>query len=174
MPKIRLDSGIEYEAAPEVIAQIEKMRTDSAAVATQINAKDTEIATLKTAKDTLQARVDGLPAELEKARTDAAAAIANRAKLEDVAKTFKVDAKDKSDDEIKHAVIKTFNKDFDPKDKSADYVQAAFDFAVSNRKDDAMESQRRTINGGGGQRTDATDSRAAYTASLGSNATKKE
>lgn len=172
MPKIRLDSGIEYEAAPEVIVAVEKLRTDAAALVTQVNAKDTEIATLKTAKDTLQARVDGLPAEIEKARNDAAAQIANRVVLEEVAKTFKVDAKDKTDDQIKHAVIKTFNKDFDPKDKSADYVQAAFDFAVSSRKDEAMQNQRQSINGGNGKRTDAVDPREAYIKSLGSNGVK--
>lgn len=170
MPKIRLDTGIEYEAAPEVIAAIEKLRTDAATAA---KATETTIATLTAAKDTLQARVDSFPAELAKATDAAKAAIVDRAKLETVAASFKVDAKDKSDADIKTAVIKTFNKDFDPTGKSADYVQAAFDIAVAAPRNDAMASQRATV-GGEGHRTDGADidPRVAYLNSLGSNAVK--
>jgi len=173
MPKIRLDSGIEYEAAPEVIVAVEKLRADSQALADVIKTKDTELTTLKAAKDTLQARVDGLPAEIEKARKDAAELLANRAKLEVVATRFKIDSKDKTDDEIKHAVIKTFNKDFDPKDKSTDYVQACFDIAFSNFKTDAMQSQRQSVNGAPVIKLDAAeDSYAQYRKTLGSNGVK--
>ena len=52
MTKIRLDSGIEYECAPEVKVEIEKMRKDSAEA--------------KKAHDTLQAKFDALEAELAK------------------------------------------------------------------------------------------------------------
>lgn len=172
MPKIRLDTGIEYEAAPEVIVAVEKLRTDAAALATQVQSKDTEINSLKGAKDTLQARVDGFPAELAKAQETAKAQIADRVKLEATATAFKVDAKDKTDDEVKHAVIKTFNKDFDPVGKSADYVNSAYDFAVSMRKDTAIATQRQYMGMPSTGRTDSVDHRKGYLDSIGSNAVK--
>ncbi|MES2180712.1 MAG: hypothetical protein V4493_01260, partial [Pseudomonadota bacterium] len=173
MPKIRLDSGIEYEAAQEVIVAVEKMRTDAATLADVVKAKDTQIATLQGAHDTLKARVDSFPVELAKAGEIAKAAIQKRTDLEKVATTFKVDSKDKTDAAIMHSVIKAFNKDFDPKDKSADYVQAAFDIAISSRIDSAMQSQREMINGNPTNRIDAKDDAyMAYKKSLGSNGVK--
>jgi len=176
MPKIRLDSGIEYEAAPEVIVAVEKLRIDATALADVVKTKDTAIATLTGERDTLKARVDGLPAEIEKARTDAAAEIEAHNKLVAVATKFNVDSKDKTADQIKHAVIQKFNKDFDPKDKSAEYVQAAFDIAVSSFKTDAIATQRQTVNSTQKVNNDGDDKkvdpREAYIATLGSNGTK--
>lgn len=184
MPKIRLDNGIEYEAAPEVIVALDKLRTDGAAQAAELNTVKTQVNSLTGERDTLKARVDGFPAEL-KAATDKAvdtakASLQARTDLETVAKTFKVDAKDKTDAEVMHAVIKTFNPKFDAADKSAEYVKAAFDIAVSSRTDSNMQEQRKTVNGAGDEnRNDAadTDYRTAYRRSLGSNgirATDKE
>ena len=172
MPKTRLDNGIEYEAAPEVIVALDKLRTDATAAAELVKTKDAAIATLQKDKDTLQARIDGLPAEITKATEAAKAAIVNRAKLETVATNFKVDSKDKSDLEIQTAVIKTFNKDFNPEGKSTDYVQAAFDIAVASPRNDTMPMQRMQAAGSGdGRRNDSkhVDPRDAYKASLGSN-----
>lgn len=167
MPKIRLDNGIEYEALPEVAVAMEKLRTDANGNVAVIQQKDSQIATLMGERDTLKARVDGIPAELEtatkKARTDAEAAITARTALEQTAKTFKIDSKDKSDVEIKHAVIKTFNKDFEPSGKSSEYVQAAYDIAVSSRVDESMNSQRQTGAPVQNNRTDAADKNDAYT-----------
>lgn len=179
MPKIRLDTGIEYEAAPEVVAEVERLRADSAARATEVKTHQTTIATLTGERDTLKARVDGIPAEVAAAEAKAKTALAERAKLETTAATFKVDTKDKTDDEIKHAVIKTFNKDFDPKDKSADYVQACYDVAVQQTRTDANASQRKAVNGkgeGGEQRNDGAqeDPRTSYKKSLGANGIKKD
>ena len=170
MPKIRLDTGIEYEAAPEVIVHIEKMRTDATAQAEVIKSKDTEIGTLKGAKDTLQARVDAFPTELAKAEKIAKESVEARSSLEKVAATFKVDSKDKTDDQIKHAVIKTFNKDFNPEGKSLDYVNAAFDIAIAQRNDSALQSQRKQVTGDLQNRNDKQDDPyEAYRKSLGSN-----
>lgn len=170
MPKVRLDNGIEYEAAPEVIVALEKMRSDSAAQATVLQTKDAEVNTLKGERDTLKARVDGFPTELAKAATDAKAAVTARAELEKTAATFKFDAAGKTDAEVMHGVIKTFNKDFDPAGKSDDYVKAAFDIAVSQRTDSNMATQRAIVNNTT-PRTDATkdDSYTTYKKSLGSN-----
>jgi hypothetical protein len=150
MPKIRLD-GIEYEASQEVINALDKAQKRADSLDTKLTEQATQIQTLTGERDTLKARTDGFPAEIkaaeEKARKDAADTLATRAALEKVAATFKVDCKDKTDVEIKHAVIKSFNKDFDGKDKTEAYVDAAFDIAVSSRKDSAMSQQRQSING---------------------------
>lgn len=172
MPKIRLDTGIEYEAPQEVIAAVEKLRTDAAAQAEALKVKDTEVSTVKGERDKLQARVDGLPAELEAAKTKAKEEIKNRVELEKVATTFKVDSANQTDEQIKHAVIKTFNKDFDPTGKSADYVQAAFDLAVAQRTDSAIQEQRRVVNGSPVRKDSTDDARTKYLNSIGSNAVK--
>lgn len=179
MPKIRLDNDVEYEAPQEVVNAIVKMRADALAVTTELNTTKTTVQTLTGERDTLKARVDSFPAELEAAKTaaqtSAQAAITERVKLEKIAADFKVDSKDKTNDEVKHLVIKVFNKDFDPKDKSADYVNAAFDIAAASRKDEAIKNQRRIVNGqleGSRNDADENDPRDAYKASLGHNAVK--
>lgn len=177
MPKIRLDNGLEYEAAPEVVVALEKLRTDAAAAATQLDTATKQVQTLTGERDALKVRVDAFPAELETAKTAAIATaktqLATRSTLEAHATKFKVDSKDKTDVEIKHAVIKSLNKDFDPTGKSEEYVNAAFDMLVATRKD-AMPGQRELLNGGNPNptptRTDAEDPREAYKKSIGSNA----
>lgn len=176
MPKVKLDSGIEYEAAPEVIVALEKLRTDNATAATQVQTLTGQVNTVTGERDTLKARVDGFPAELKTATETAVAAakasLQNRAAMESHAKAFKVDSKDKTDEQLMHAVITAFNKDFKPEGKSAEYVQACFDIAVATRKDAGIADQRQTVNGvvQTQVKTDAQDPREAYRNSLGSNA----
>lgn len=172
MPKIRLDGGIEYEVPAEVIVAVEKLRTDAAAQTDVLKAKDSEVVTLKAERDTLKARVDGLPAELEAAKAKAKLDIENRVKLEAVAKSFKVDSANQTDEQIMHAVIKTFNKDFDSVGKSADYVQAAFDIAVSAGANSAIQNQRVIVNGTPVRTDSKDDARTKYLNSIGSNAVK--
>lgn len=165
MPKIRLDNGIEYEAPAEVVAEFAKVRNDVAAAIETGKAKDATIAALTGERDTLKARVDSLPAELEKARADAAAAVAARTELEKVAATFKVDCAGKTDDEVRKAVIKSVNKDFDDTGKSAEYIAAAFDIAKATRSDAQMQEQRKAVNQTQSQtKTDAADEGDARTA----------
>jgi hypothetical protein len=144
MTKIRLDSGIEYECAPEVKVEIEKMRKDSAEKAK--------------AYDTLQAKFDALEAELAKEKegrkADADAAKANfdeaiktRVELLKVAEAHKVaNADSMTDTEIKTAVIKAVRGDAINLDgKSADYIEAAYDMAKADIKqhEDGMAEQRK-------------------------------
>jgi len=177
MPKIRLDNGIEYEAAPEVIHALETARNTIKDTQTKLDAANTAVTTVTTEKDKLQARVDGLPAELEAATKKAAESLKARAELEKTAEKFKVDCANKSDDEIKSAIIKTFNKDANLEGKSADYVNAMFDVAVSQLKQDGMQSQRKQVTGNPKPATktdeDDEDPATAYRRSLGSNAAKK-
>ena len=144
MTKIRLDSGIEYECAPEVKVEIEKMRKDSAEA--------------KKEADKLQAKFDALEAELakgkegrkadaEKAKAHFDEAIKARVELLKVAEAHKVaNADSMTDTEIKTAVIKAVRGDAINLDgKSADYIEAAYDMAKADVKqhEDGMAEQRK-------------------------------
>jgi hypothetical protein len=157
MPKIRLDNGLEYEAAPEVVVAIEKLRTDAQTLSDEVKQKTKTVETVIAERDQLKARVDAIPAEIAAAKAAGEAAAKQRVELETVAASFKIDAKDKTDDDIKNAVIKAFNKDHDPTGKSADYINAAFDIAKTMRKDDTMKSQRQTVNSDSQKREDTQE-----------------
>ena len=166
MTKIRLDSGIEYECAPEVKVEIEKMRKDSA---------DT-----KKEFDKLQAKYDALDAELkkeqegrkadaEKAKVNFDAAVKARVDLLKVAEAHKVaNADSMTDTEIKTAVIKAVRGDaINLEGKSADYIEAAYDMAKADVKqhEDGMAEQRKATQSHdeGAQNNDAADDpEAAY------------
>lgn len=166
MTKIRLDSGIEYECAPEVKVEIEKMRKDSADA--------------KKGLDKLQAKFDALEAELKKEKegrkADAEAAKVNfdeaikaRVELLKVAEAHKVaNADSMTDTEIKTAVIKAVRGDAINLDgKSADYIEAAYDMAKADVKqhEDGMAEQRKATqtHDEGAQNNDAADDpEAAY------------
>ena len=160
MTKIRLDSGIEYDCAPEVKVEIEKMRKDSAEV--------------KKGFDKLQAKFDALEAELAKEqkgrKADAEAHKANfdeavkaRVDLLKVAEAHKVaNADSMTDTEIKTAVIKAVRGDaINLEGKSADYIEAAFDMAKADIKqhEDGMAEQRKATqtHDEGAQNNDAAD-----------------
>ena len=161
MTKIRLDSGIEYECAPEVKVEIEKMRKDSAEA--------------KKEADKMQAKFDALEAELAKEKegrkADAEAHKANfdeaikaRVELLKVAEAHKVENADSmTDTEIKTAVIKAVRGDSINLDgKSADYIEAAFDMAKADIKqhEDGMAEQRKATQSHNdeGQNNDEGDS----------------
>lgn len=168
MTKIRLDSGIEYECAPEVKVEIEKMRKDSAEAQKE--------------QDKLQAKFDALEAELKKEqegrKADAEAHKANfdeavkaRVELLKVAEAHKVaDADSMTDTEIKTAVIKAVRGGAINLDgKSADYIEAAFDMAKADIKqhEDGMAEQRKATqthdDEGAQENNDAADDpEAAY------------
>lgn len=165
MTKVRLDSGIEYDCAPEVKVAIEKMNKDSADA--------------KKAYDTLQAKFDALEAELakeqegrkadaEKAKANFDAAIKARVELLKVAEAHKVaNADSMTDAEIKTAVIKAVRGDAINLDgKSADYIEAAYDMAKADVKqhEDGMAEQRKATQSHDdeAQNNDGDDPEAAY------------
>lgn len=145
--RIRLDSGLEYQAAPEVVVAFEKMRGDNAELASKLQAVGVTVQTLEGERDTLKARVDGFAAELDSARKDALETARTelkvRAELEKVAESFKLDHAGKTDREVKELVIKTVRADADLTGKSDEYVNAAFDIATSMKNDAAMAAQRK-------------------------------
>lgn len=145
--KIRLDSGLEYEAAPEIKVALEaaQNRADEA---------EKNIEALKGEKDALQAKLDSAEDDLKKQKEEMQAhvdgvqdLVKDRVALEKAAQDFKVEKMDElTDRQIKEAVILSVRGDsLDLKDKSDDYVQAAFDAAVDSAKADAAANQRRTV-----------------------------
>lgn len=144
MAKTRID-GIEYDAAPEVINFLTKetQRADEA---------KTKLDEMTAERDGLKAKVDAHTSEVEKVRKDAAdnlaKAVKARVDLLDAAKAFKVDKADEmADKDIKLAVIKAVRGDsFDPADKSDAYIEAAFDLAKADKRNDSVADQRQKAN----------------------------
>ena len=160
--KIKLDNGIEYDAAPEVSVALDKLRSDASAAATKLEKLEAE-------RDTLKARVDGIQSELDKAKEQGRADALARMKLEEVASKLKVDHADKTDRQIKEAVIRTVRKDAELSDKSDVYIDAAFDMAVEAVPEHNMASQRQAANStrtDGGIKT-SKDAYKSYMDSLG-------
>lgn len=144
-----LVSGIRYDAAPEVAAELAKLRKDH-------DETQAKLADATKRADTLEGERDALADKLKAAEAvdhaDAIReAVQNRVALIAkatgiVADDLKLDAM--TDREIQEAVIKQDAKDLDLSGKSDDYVQARFDAAIeshANRKD-ATTKQRQTGN----------------------------
>lgn len=142
MKKIRLDNGIEYDCAAEVAVAFEKLKQDNAQAIADRDKVHAE-------RDTAQADLQKLQNELPEKINQAVAAAQERQHLENVAKENGIDVKqDMADVEIRKAVVKKMRGDsFDLTDKSDDYIKAAFDLALADKKQvkqDAAE-QRKTI-----------------------------
>ena len=140
--RIRLDSGLEYQAAPEVIVEVEKLRGDKADLETRVDELHKQLDTIAAERDTLKSQVESADKVRADALEKARAEIKARAELDKVAESFKVDGAGKTDREVKELVIKSVRTDADLTGKSDDYVNAAFDLTVSMKKDDAMAQQR--------------------------------
>ena len=154
--KVKLDNGLEYDAAPEVAAELNKLRADASATAEQLKA----IPKLEAERDALKSRVDAFPSELEQAKKAGEAQAKERAKLEGVAAGFKIDCADKSDRQIKEAVILSVRQDAKLDGKDDAYIDAAFDLALEMKAEVAMATQRTTVN----TKTDAAQATNAASA----------
>ncbi|EHK65291.1 DUF2213 domain-containing protein [Achromobacter arsenitoxydans] len=145
MVKIRLDSGLSYDAAPEVEQELNRLRTELKATTAKV---DTEAARA----DSEKARADAAEAGIAKAREDAQGAALARVKLEATAAQHKVEFKAGTADRVlREGVIKAIRGDsFDMAGKSDGYVEAAFDLAVNDAqaRQDAVANQRRELGGG--------------------------
>nr|DAT21542.1 MAG TPA: protein of unknown function (DUF2213) [Caudoviricetes sp.] len=165
MSKMRLDNGIEYDAAPEVIQAYNKLKQDAA---------DSEAAKAKeqARADAAEADLKKLQSELPQMKQDALAAARSRVELEAVANTHQVEFNaDSADRSIKEGVIKAIRGDsvsFDG--KSDDYVQAAYDFALQShaeaQKADAVAKQRQDMADKGQPEMSAEAARAKYINSM--------
>lgn len=142
LSRIRLDSGLEYQAAPEVVVEVEKLRSDKAELTTHVDELQKQLDTVAAERDTLKSQVQSADEVRADALEAARAEVKARAELDKVAETFKVDGTGKSDREVKELVIKSVRTDADLTGKSDDYVNAAFDLTVSMKNDAAMAAQR--------------------------------
>ena len=157
MGKIRLDSGLEYDCAPEVKVSYEKLRADQADNQKKI--------------DTLQGKFDAAETIAKKAKEDADkakeemtknfdSAVKSRVTMLAVAKEHKIDKADElTDKDIKIQIIKKVNGDsFDIKDKSDEYIDGVFDMCRESKvkTDKAAADVRKKINGDG-ENDDAAD-----------------
>jgi hypothetical protein len=173
MDKVRLDNGLSYEAAPEVIHEINRLRQDLAGAQSERDKAQARA-------DTAEAQAKELKDSIETIRQDATTAATARIKLEGQAKTlgveFKADAKDR---DIQEAVIKKVRGDaFKMDGKSDDYVAAAYDLAVAEKqaRQDTVAATRQAMNQDGqhredgegdkGQSASASAARAKYVAGL--------
>lgn len=145
MSKVRIDNGIEYEAAPEVAVYIGSLIK---AVADAQGAKDG----LQARMDAADAKVKDLEAKIVTARGEGESAARSRLKLEAVAATHKVTFKeDTADKDLRVSIIKAIRGDsFDATGKSDAYLEVAFDLAVAEKqvRDDSTSQQRRELHQG--------------------------
>ena len=147
LTKIRLDSGIEYDTAPEVKVAYEKL---------QANMKEQQ-----GKMDGLQAKYDTLLAdsekekkahedELKKVKENFDAAVTARIEILETAKKFNIEKADSmTEKEVKLAVIKAVHGDSLKMDgKSDEYINACYDMAKTQhtKQDDGMASQRTSVN----------------------------
>lgn len=169
MVKMRLDSGISYDAAPEVAQAYEALKTRADAAASKTEQEAARA-------DTAEARVKELQDSLEQIKQDAQIAAKARIGLEAVAKEHKVEVKaDSTDRQLREGVIKAVRGDsFDLTGKADAYVEAAFDLAVAEKstRADAVAATRQAMNQDAGQSgtptqsLSASASRAKYVAGI--------
>jgi hypothetical protein len=129
MEKVRLDSGISYDAAPEVAQELNRVRQE----ATKARADaDKEAARA----DAAEAEVAKLKDQAEKMREDVRKDIRARLDLEAKAVAHGITVKqDQSDRDIQVAVITAIRGDsVDLTGKSDDYVSAAYDLAIADKQ----------------------------------------
>lgn len=142
LTEIRLDSGISYKAAPEVVVEYNKLKQD---VAQAVADKDKEAARA----DTAEAKVKELEANQEKLKQDAFTQAKKRLELEAVAKSHNVEIKaDSTDRQLQEAVIKSVRGDgIDLNGRSDGYIEAAFDMVVADgaKRADAEAGQREAL-----------------------------
>ena len=155
LSRVRLDTGLEYQAAPEVVVEVEKLRSDKAELTTHVDGLQKQLDTVAAERDTLKSQVQSADKVRSDALEAARAEVKARAELDKVAEAFKVDGAGKTDREIKEAVIKSKRADADLSGKSDDYINAAFDLTVELKADEAMAEQRKAGRADGGEQRPA-------------------
>jgi hypothetical protein len=163
MPKLRTDSGIEYEVPAEVIVYHDKLKNEAAVTKQALDSANSDKSKIEAERDALKSEVATIPEKIEKARKDALEQASQRLDLEATAKSFNVDCSGKSDIEIKKAVVNAVTKgvNFDGKDDA--YINARFDIAVESRADSKMAEQRKQANNFDSANKEVrSDSKSAY------------
>lgn len=146
----------QYDCAAPVADHIAVLEASLQTARSEKEALAGQVATLTKEKDTLQGQFDAQKVELAQAKTDLEAAkaaqvipadkvdalIEDRLSLVTTVKSYlgdEFDPKGKSNRDLKVALIQLVDKEFDPKDRSDEYVDARFDGTV--RSLDALLKQ---------------------------------
>ena len=140
MDKVRLDNGIEYDAAPEVGQAYKQARAD-------LDDANTKLEQEKARADAAEKAKTDAEGQVEQIKQDAVKQARTRLELEAQAKEHKVEVKqDAEDRDIKEGVIQAIRGDgADLSDKADAYVDAAYDLAVADagkRRDDAANQRK--------------------------------
>lgn len=143
MQKLRLDSGLEYEAAPEVVVAYQALKQDAEDKAKELATVKTQITTLTAERDTLKADAADFDSKLEQARADAKEEIKARAGLEAIAAKHDVKCDGLDDLEVRKAVLGKLKPGLNLDGKDGTYIGVAFDMAVESAP---IEAKRQTIN----------------------------
>ena len=146
MVKMRLDNGLEYDAAPEVSIAFAASQSAVKTVTDRADALTAE-------RDALKAKVDAHEASLTKLREDAVAEVKRRSKLEADATAFGAKfAQDAKDADIRIAVIKAVRGDtFDATGKSDAYLEVAYDLAVADGTEARKKAGQNRADAAGGK-----------------------
>ena len=133
MAKVRLDNGLEYEAAEEVKIELETLRADKAKNKANFDA-------LQGKYDALEAKANKLEKDLADEKNNKTAnfdsAVKERVEMLNIAKQHNLDKADTmSNKDIKMAVIKKVNGDsFNLDGKSDEYINGVFDICKEQDK----------------------------------------
>lgn len=156
MTKIRLDNGLEYDAAPEVQHAYDKARNDA-------KQAETKAETEKARADAADAKLAEKDREIEQLKQDAFSQARSRVELEHSAKEHGVEIKqDSTDRAVKEAVIKKLRADANLEGQTDAYVDATFDIVTKDaatRRNDAA-GQRRVVTGDANARQDGAQNRS--------------
>lgn len=161
MKKVKLDNGIEYDCAPEVAVEFDRVRLDRKQAVEKSDELAKKVETLTAERDEFKARAE----KAEKVDHAEAIAAGIKARLDVLTKASKLvsdEVKDKldgmSDAEIRTAVIAAKYPDLDLTGKSPEYVAARFDAIVESSSDDTAQQNAQIIIGDKSKKTDAAKS----------------
>lgn len=148
LKKVKLDNGIEYDAAPEVAVELDKLRLD----AQKLFEKNVDLQKycdgITAERDLLKSQIDQAGKIREDALNKAKEELKARADLENIAARFDVDCSAKSDKDIKISIIKSLHKNIDFTNRSDEYIQAAFDLVLDSAESIGIQNQRKIVNDG--------------------------
>ena len=155
MDKIKFDSGLEYEVQKEVVVEFEKITKER-------NDALKERDTFEAGRDALQIKLDAAEKENAKLKEgnakDYEEAVNARLDVLEIGGKLGIEGlKEKTNDEIKKAVIAKVHGDVKLDGKSDDYIQAMYDMAKDTAVKQAAAQQRKDMNDGMGTRNDDAD-----------------
>lgn len=147
---VRLDSGIEYKASPEVAHELATLRTQNQQLRTDAAAEKGKADAAAAERDTLKLKLKEAEDKLPQLRTDALNEAKQRLALEGAAQKHGVEFRaDMADRAIMEAITTKLRPGMKFEGQPDAYVKAAFDMVVADAvaADQAAAGQRAAVNG---------------------------